>query len=78
MLVWVPRDSENIKIISTALGCLPEMEARSLLLKTPCLPDTGPREPELDLTLKPPFWGLAFRVPERTSKILKEGHNPES
>lgn len=75
LLVRVPRDSENIKMISTAPGCLLEMEAWSLLLKTPCIPDTGLRGPELYLTLKPPSWGLAFRVPEGTCKIPKEGLN---
>lgn len=40
------------RVNAVALGYLQE-EDISLLLKTPCTRDTGPRRPALDLTRKP-------------------------
>lgn len=36
--------------LAVAHGCLPEVEGVSLLLKTHCTLDTGPKGSELDLT----------------------------
>lgn len=37
-----------------ALGCLPEVEGKTLLLKTPCTLDIGLREFQLELSGTPP------------------------
>lgn len=58
-------------------GCFSEVESKSLLLKTPCPLDTSPRAPELDLTLKPPPSGLAFKVWEIVVPASKGGKQPQ-
>lgn len=52
-----PRHSQNIMDYFCCLGGHPEVGGKSLLLKTPCTLDTGPRGQELDLTSS---LGLAF------------------
>jgi hypothetical protein len=67
----------NFPQIAVAFGCPPEMQDTFLLLKTLCISDTEPREPELDLTwILPPPWGLAFMVPEGIIQSCKREKQP--
>ena len=42
------------KAIAIVLGCLPELEGKTLLLKTPCTLDTGRGGISVELTRNPP------------------------
>lgn len=56
----------------------PEVGGKSLFLQTSWTLGTEPRGPELDLTWKPPSWGLAFTVPEGIKPLPKQGVNQQS
>ena len=51
----------------------PEVEAKSLLLKTSCTSDTGIKRIELDLTQKPFAQGLSFIIPEGALQDARRG-----
>lgn len=57
---------KTILAIAVALGCLPDIEGKSLRLKTSCAPNTGFRGLLLCLSWKLPPWGLTCIVPEGT------------
>lgn len=68
---WLFREPETPKTLSAfaiALGCLPEVWSKSLLLKTTCPSDIGSRGFNMGL-----IWGLAFMVPEGGMQAFKEG-----
>lgn len=48
-------------------------KVKSLLLKTPCTLDIGPRRFELALTSKHFLWRLAFMVPRAANQASKHG-----
>lgn len=65
-----------IKAIALALGCLPELEAKSPLLKTQCISDPGLKGPELNLTPKPFPRELEFIEPEGAMQANKGRKHP--
>lgn len=63
-----------METIATALGCLPEPEGKSLILKTLHTLDTGLEGNELELIWKPP-WGIVFIVSKGTMQASKTEDN---
>lgn len=57
---------QTIKVITPALGCMPEPDAEILLLKMPQALVTGHGERKTGTDLETPSW-LLFTVPERLS-----------
>lgn len=62
MVREVQRTSKTIQAVSVALGCLPEVKVKSLLLKLPCTLNIGLRKFKLDLP-ESLLGGLALRIP---------------
>lgn len=74
--LWVigkdhPRDSQDIIGSCCCMWSLPEVKAKTLLLKTVWTSDTGHGGPEMDLAQKPSPWGLTSM--EGTMKSCKGG-----
>ena len=69
-----PRDSQNIQPVAVPLGLPSEMEDKSLLLKTSCISETGPRCSQAGTDLNaPPSWKqkLPYKHPkERQQTVL--------
>ena len=69
-----PRDSQNIQPVAIPLGLPPEVEDKSLLLKTPYISETGPRGSQAGTDLNaPPSWKQKLpckRPKERQQTVL--------
>lgn len=67
-----PRDSwDNMAYCQ----CLPELEGKTLLMKTPCTWDTRVGGIGLVMTWKPPSWGLTLTVPKELYTLPREKSN---
>lgn len=62
--------------IAVAIGCLPELEGKTQLLKTPYVLDTCNKEIELKLTWKPPLWGLVLILSKGAMWAVKGEKQP--
>lgn len=58
---------------NVAIGYLPGVEGKFLLMKTPCTSDAGPEKSKLRLIWKTPPRGLAFMEPESIMQDSKVG-----
>lgn len=66
-----------LQTVSIMLCCPRAVEAKSVLLKTPCTLYTGPRGPELEPTWKLPPWGQVF-VGQKSLGMRLEGETANS
>lgn len=77
LLVRVSQGSQIVSCFCCpSFPTAPEVESKSLLMKTPCTLDTEPRGPETYLTWNPPLWKLSFMVLEVTMQASKEWKRP--
>lgn len=68
-----PRDSLKLYITDAFLNHFLGIEGKTLLLKIPSIWDIGLREFGIDVILKPPSWGLAFRILLGSIEAAKRG-----
>lgn len=72
----VRANSKTMYNVAVALGCLPEFEGQSLLLKTSHTSNIRFGGMNLSLMYKPPLCRLAFMVQEGTMIAGKGGKQP--
>lgn len=68
----VQETPQTVQVSANALGCLPEFEGETVLLKIPETSDTGLGGIELDLTWKPPTQGPALTVSEGSMQAARK------
>lgn len=73
LLIRIFQETPKTWAVAIAIGSFPDLECKSLFLKTPFISYTGSRKSQNHLTWKPfPQW-LAFSVLEVSMKTSKRG-----
>lgn len=75
-LVRVQKTLQTIQAFVLVFGCFQEINSKFFLLKISCSMNTGLGGYKLDLTRRPPSWGLSFIVPEGAMQTTKEEMRP--